>query len=479
MKDYPYNPWENWPETGMAIVSPAIKMDYRHLRTSVLKVQAGLEAQGIEATALVQVDLPDPFAWVATLALLRMGVASMGMGNQEQTLLPDYILGNKTVDLDLVATKLVFNLEWLSQEPSLEAPESPWVNLPAEDKLLRIILTSGTSGGAKAVGATFGDMRRRTAFQRTYWSEFDHNLDLMGLGSTAGFYTALVSFMNGRPYYTPRPVAKGALAALTSFPIELISGSPIQLKELVIGARAVGLNFPSLKKIRLSGAASPHAVMESIEQQFPNVDVEILYGSTEGGGVTRRTHTKGQSTMNVGQALDGVDLQIVDEDDSEVEKGVEGQIRYSTPGLIPGYWNQAKHTAANFKDGYFYPGDRGLIDQDGNLILVGRESEHVNLGGEKVNLQDYDRAACKVSGVEDAAAFVLQDDTGLSIIGLAFVGRGEPGPELAERMLARFGAQRPQRYLRLKEIPRNANGKIDRPKLKDSFLQSQAQRPNS
>ena len=473
MRDYPFNPWEKWPEQGMAIISPSLRMDYQHLRNAVLRVESSLGDQGVEQGALVQLELPDPAAWIATLALLRMGVATMGMGNPEQTLLPDYILGPKRVDLDLVANRLVFDPAWLRQEAALDHEGNIATELPADDQLLRIILTSGTSGGAKAVGTTFGDMKRRTAFQQSYWSEFEHSLDLMGLSSTAGFYTALVSFMNGRPYYSPRPVVKGSLASVSGFPIQLISGSPIQIKELLMGAKAANLSFPSLKLIRISGAASPDAVMESIEQQFPGVEVEILYGSTEGGGVTRKVHAPGESTMNVGKPLSGVELEIVNSDDSLVPVCKEGRIRYRTPGLIPGYWNQESHTAANFKDGYFYPGDLGYLDEDGNLNLIGRESEHVNLGGEKVNLQDYDRASLRVEGLEEAAAFVLQDETGLNVIGLAFIGEVGNGKQLLERMRAKFGPQSPQVFFQVAEMPRNANGKTDRKKLAEAFRESQ------
>ena len=177
--------------------------------------------------------------------------------------------------------------------------------------------------------------------------------------------------------------------------------------------------------------------------------------------------------MNVGKPLSGVELEIVNSDDSLVPVCKEGRIRYRTPGLIPGYWNQESHTAANFKDGYFYPGDLGYLDEDGNLNLIGRESEHVNLGGEKVNLQDYDRASLRVEGLEEAAAFVLQDETGLNVIGLAFIGEVGNGKQLLERMRAKFGPQSPQVFFQVAEMPRNANGKTDRKKLAEAFRESQ------
>lgn len=466
LNTYNFSPWGRWPEGGLAIFSPRLKLDYVQLQRAVLRVESELHDRGITAKDLVRIELNDPLAWIATLALMRMGVPSMGASGFEQAVLPDVILGSAQFDLDPVARKVLFDVRWLELEnESRGTPDVPEVSRPSENQLVRLILTSGTSGGAKAVGATFSDVQRRTDFQRSYWNGFDHTLDLMGLGSTAGFYTALTSFLNGNPYYTMRPSVKGFLPVIASQPIELISGSPIQIKELIAALQATGLNFPNLRVIRLSGAASPDLLMETIEKQFPGVEIDILYGSTEGGGVTRKRHTSGESTMNVGLPLEGVDLQIVDDEGNSLGTEVEGRVRYRTPGLIAGYWRQDHHTDENFVDGYFYPGDRGFLDTKGALVLVGRESEHVNLGGEKVNLQDYDRLAMREPGVEDAASFVVQDTSGLNSINLAYVGAPSVAKRLESRMMSRFGAERPSRIHQVIEIPRNSNGKVDRKEL--------------
>jgi acyl-CoA synthetase (AMP-forming)/AMP-acid ligase II len=68
-------------------------------------------------------------------------------------------------------------------------------------------------------------------------------------------------------------------------------------------------------------------------------------------------------------------------------------------------------TSNSFKDGYFYPGDLGLINEKGRLVLAGRRDELLNLGGVKANPESLEEIALTVEGVLEAAAFSIQSST--------------------------------------------------------------------
>lgn len=71
-----YNPWNNWPDSGLALVSGSLKVDYPTLKKIVQLIQHELTKQGVGKGSLVEIRLVDYLAWPVTLALFRLGAAS-------------------------------------------------------------------------------------------------------------------------------------------------------------------------------------------------------------------------------------------------------------------------------------------------------------------------------------------------------------------------------------------------------------------
>jgi long-chain acyl-CoA synthetase len=457
----------------MAIVSSGLTVDYPTLRQIVGSLQRELEQQGVGAGSLVEIRLVDYLAWPVTLALFRIRAASYIAQKTPAGLVPDFVIGAKGIDFNQMAKHIEFEAAWLQNLDEVGAKDGAEVREPAPQDLVRIILTSGTSGEAKGVGITFANLQRRLEFLQGYWADKSVELNLMGLAATGGFYSALAAFTKGRPYYSIHPLSSDFVRRLASSQIELLTASPIQLRDLLIELKKQNVSLEEVSLVRLAGASAPTALLEEVSRSMPRAEIEILYGSTEGGGVTKKVFVAGDSPAEVGRPIDGVNLEIVDESGNPCGRGQLGVVRYKTPGLIIGYLNNQVATENHFKDGWFYPGDFGYLNELGHLVLAGRDGDHVNLGGEKVNLAKFDQIADAFPGVEEAAAFLIPSEYGFEKLAIAIIGDSVDMKALDSSIRARLWSVIPSVYFKTNLIPRNQNGKTDRAKLTDLFVQSQ------
>jgi acyl-coenzyme A synthetase/AMP-(fatty) acid ligase len=170
----------------------------------------------------------------------------------------------------------------------------------------------------------------------------------------------------------------------------------------------------------------------------------------------------------------GVNIEIVNDNDEPLLNGNEGVIRVKTSGMSDGYLNNPEATQSHFKNGWFYPGDRGQIDEKGRLILMGRSSEIVNIGGVKIAAHLLDDHAKSHPDIKDAAAFTFIDKFGAEAVGIAIVTSNKIDMGEFANFFAKGIDKKlvPQRILSLRKIPRNSMGKVVRHQLA-AFLEKQ------
>ena len=195
------------------------------------------------------------------------------------------------------------------------------------------------------------------------------------------------------------------------------------------------------------------------------------YGSTELGFVAVNEILK--DSERGGIISPDVKLEIVDTDGVILPRGEVGFVRYSKQDMPKKYFNSEEATNEFFKDGFFYPGDLGFINELGNLRLAGRANDVINLGGVKIRPESVEEIALRVPGVTDAAAFPLIDSKGVRRLALAYVA--EPGFDLQvleDSCQKELRAISVAKFVEVEIIPRNENGKIPRSKLPELIFGS-------
>ncbi len=229
-------------------------------------------------------------------------------------------------------------------------------------------------------------------------------------------------------------------------------------------------------RLMVSGSA-PLAV--STFNRWKGISGHMLlerYGMTEIGMALSNPLYGKRIPGYVGRPLPGVEIRLVDDDSKEVREGTPGEIQVRGPGVFLEHWKDPDATQKAFKDGWFCTGDIAL-EENGVYCILGRKSvDIIKTGRYKVSaleVEDILRAhpfikECAVVGVRDAqwgervcVAIVLKEGCTLDLDSLR---------SWAKERLAVYKI--PSRMLVLKELPRNAIGKIVKPDIVALFTVS-------
>ena len=179
---------------------------------------------------------------------------------------------------------------------------------------------------------------------------------------------------------------------------------------------------------------------------------------------------------SVGRVLPQVCLQVVDDNDQPIKApGEPGTIRLRAPGMAQSIEGASRESGDKLKDGWAYPGDVGALDEQGFLTLVGRTSDLIIRGGINVHPAEIESVLAEHPAVRDVAVAGFASSREGEEIAAFVVPAGEfSEADLVSYARARLSPdKRPRRFVPVRELPRNANGKILRGELR-KLLQDEA-----
>jgi fatty-acyl-CoA synthase len=223
-----------------------------------------------------------------------------------------------------------------------------------------------------------------------------------------------------------------------------------------------------LRMITSSGVMWTTEVKEALIERIPQVVLHDAIGSSEGSMGSQVT-ARGLTTETA-RFTQNPTTKVFKEDDTEVVPG-SGEIgMVAAGGMVPlGYYKDPEKSARTFRtiDGvrYSFPGDMAQVDADGTLILLGRGSQVINSGGEKIFPEEVEEAVKRVDGVVDCLVVGVDDERfGQVVTAVASLADGAEVDEptviaSVKRDLAGFKA--PKRVVFVAEVPRAPNGKAD------------------
>ena len=217
----------------------------------------------------------------------------------------------------------------------------------------------------------------------------------------------------------------------------------------------------------------PPSLIRRWKEYFPTHDYDTNYGLSESTG-PGCVHLGMENIHKVGAiGVPGYrwECKIVGEDGQKVTKGSVGELCVKGPGVMTCYYNNPEATAEVLKDGWLYTGDMAMQDEDGFIFLVDRKKDVIVSGGENiypVQIEDFLR---RYEKIRDVAVIGLPDRR----LGekTAAVIEVKDGYSCTKEEVEEFCNGLP-RYKRPKEIifaeiPRNATGKIEKPKLRKIY----------
>ena len=230
------------------------------------------------------------------------------------------------------------------------------------------------------------------------------------------------------------------------------------------------LDATSLQTIVSSGAMFSTEVKQGLLEHLPQLRIQDILGSSEGG--------MGQSVSEAG-AADGETakfrltpgVRVFDEHDEEVVpgSGVVGMVASTSSNVPLGYYKDEEKSARTFREiggvRYTFHGDMATVETDGAITLLGRGSNCINTGGEKVFPEEVEEAVKTHPAVHDCLVFGLDDERfGQRVAGIASLEPGQQtsGEHLIEHTKSRLSHYKAPRQLVIVDtIPRAPNGKAD------------------
>lgn len=165
--------------------------------------------------------------------------------------------------------------------------------------------------------------------------------------------------------------------------VTIFPGVPYSYRLMADAPKAADVS--SLRLCFSAGTALPRGTFEAFGERF-GVLVRQLYGSTETTVIAANLSPDPVATFeSVGQPVAGVDVAIVDEEGAPLPVGEIGEITVASPAATRGYAELPELNEVAFRDGHFFTGDLGRLDEDGLLYIVGRKKLLIETGGFKVD----------------------------------------------------------------------------------------------
>jgi acyl-coenzyme A synthetase/AMP-(fatty) acid ligase len=265
----------------------------------------------------------------------------------------------------------------------------------------------------------------------------------------------------------PFPGTRQALGKLVSeFGVTAVCASPWQLRRLMQTAPDPGGASERLRALACIGAMVSADEVRAFRQGLtPNLYVS--YSSTECGGVA----LLGPQDDPAGgyAAYPEVQLQIVSPGGAALPAEEPGAIRLRVPWMPVAYVGNPAASAQRFRDGWFYPGDTGHLDTRGRLFVHGRDDGAINYGGAKIMPEEVEAVLLTHPGVADAIVTSVPDAMA-GEIPVAFVVLLPPTTLDAIKAFCIEhvdAASIPAAILSVERMPRAADGKVERARLKE------------
>jgi len=252
-------------------------------------------------------------------------------------------------------------------------------------------------------------------------------------------------------------------------------------------------DFPSLRRVLWCGEVLPTPALIYWMERLPKVRFSNLYGPTEATIASSYYDVSScpadpKAAIPIGTPCDGEKLLVLDEKLQPLPPREIGDLYIAGAGLSPGYWRDPQKTAAAFiRDALgtdptarlYRTGDLAWQDEQGLVYFVGRSDSQIKVRGYRIELGEIETALNSLGKLQECAVVAIPTDNfGGWMICCAYVLRS--GDEVSLTALREHLKKTipsymfPARWMVYEVLPKNANGKIDRPRLKENFAKAEA-----
>jgi len=344
-----------------------------------------------------------------------------------------------------------------------------------EDDMAALLYSSGTTGVPKGIMLTHANLLSNTESLLAAW-EFcgkDRLLHALPIFHVHGLFVAIGcvllsgASMRWLDSYDPAAVIRGLPEC------SVMMGVPTYYTRLLNDASFTA-DVASNVRVFISGSAP--LLQETFVAFEERTGHRILerYGMTETNMNTSNPLHGERRPGTVGPPLPGVEVRVVGDTGDELPTDEIGNLQVRGPNVFVGYWQMPDKTAEDFTDdGFFNTGDKGLIDEDGYVSIVGRAKDLVITGGLNVYPKEVELFIDDLDGVKESAVIgVPHSDFGEAVVAVVVRTSQDTIDEdsviqSAKDSLANFKV--PKRVVFVDELPRNSMSKVQKNVLRDNY----------
>jgi long-chain acyl-CoA synthetase len=263
----------------------------------------------------------------------------------------------------------------------------------------------------------------------------------------------------------PRFDPEKALEIIERDRVTVFQGVPTMYNAILHANRADSADVSTLRLCMSGGAAIPVELIRAFEEKF---DCPILegYGLSETSPVASFNHPdRERKAGSIGTPIEGVEMQIWDDDGNELAQGEVGEIVIRGHNLMKGYWERPDATDAVIDaDGWFRTGDMAKVDEDGYFFIVDRKKDLIIRGGYNVYPREVEEVLYEHPAVQEAAVVGIPDDSLGEEVAAAVVlkeGESADATEIKAYVKEQVAAYKyPRKIWFVDELPKGPTGKI-------------------
>src|SRR5581483_4274377 len=383
-------------------------LTYAQLAEAIYSATAACERAGLRPGAIVGLILNDPVWHICIIAALyRLGVVSVSIAPDELDVLPQgtlaAVLHDAATPLPAGAGGILVDPQWFSLRATADRGERAF----AAHELCRIAFSSGTTGRPKPIAlspeilwhrlTTYAFRGRFAASERIFCGPQLRSQFGFAISFSALTFGKMVCFSDN---------AATSIPVITSYKADLAIISVYQLSNMLDVLEQSNDRLPGLREIQAGGALISDVLLQRARARLPT-EITGTYASTEAGTVAlapveRLGAARGEGAA--GFVVPWASVETYDDNGRKLPTGRDGHIRQRTLGMAPVFTPSMREVVS---PEWFDPGDYGRVLNNGMLIVSGRSTELINIGGNKISPDRFEQILLQCEGVRDAAVFTV------------------------------------------------------------------------
>ncbi len=299
--------------------------------------------------------------------------------------------------------------DWSFSERNLENYVKASIK-PSDEAIY--LYSTGSTGKPKRVSRTHFNLvaLADNHTQTVGWTEKDRILFTVPISHTYGLGNFISAVKVGASIYVLGEFNRNKVIDLIEIEsISIFPAVPFMLNVLAETLLHKPRDFSSIKLVISAGAPLSKEIFYKFHEKF-GIYPRQLYGSTETGVISINISEDIEEKFDsVGLPVRNVEVKILRENGSQTDKNEDGEITIKSPSMTTSYYGLPEETEKAFRNGYYFTGDLGKIDERDYIYIVGRKKLFINVAGNKVDPAEVENLLLTHPKVKEVAVLGIKD----------------------------------------------------------------------